>query len=146
MPGPRGVPRADILALLREGHTNKYIGRTLHVSPHRVGRIRREEGLPPADRWQGLTIEQKWITFARPVARGHVRWTGAMRGCTPNLVHRRLNHSARRVAFVMGHGRDPVGRVLPGCGAVWCIAPEHATDEVVRRADAIYSRIFGTAA
>ena len=145
-PGPRGVPRADILALIREGHTNKYIARTLGACRHRIGRIRAEEGLPAAARRQGLTVEQKWATYAKPAARGHMRWTGAMRGCTPNLVHQHVNYSARRIAFQIGHGREPLGRVLPGCGAPWCIAPDHATDEPMRRADAKYQAIFGSAA
>lgn len=144
MPGPRGVPRTDILALIQEGHSDRYIGRALHTNPKRAGRIRREEGIPHAERKQTLTLEQKWATYAKPVARGHMRWTGAVRGCTPNLVHQHRNYSARRIAFRIGHGREPVGRVLPGCGAPWCIAPNHATDEVVRRADAIYNRIFGS--
>lgn len=145
MPGPQGVPRTDILALLSEGHSNKYIARTLKACRHRIGRIRSQEGLPPAERRQGLTVEQKWATYARPAGRGHMRWAGGIRGCTPNLVHQRVNYSARRLAFRIGNGRDPVGRVLPGCGRPWCVAPEHATDEPMRRADAAYERIFGVA-
>lgn len=144
MPGPRGVPRADILALIQEGHSDRYIGRALHTNPKRAGRIRREEGIPQAERKQGLTLEQKWATHAKPVALGHVQWTGGLRGCTPNLVHQQINYSARRIAFRLGHSREPVGRVLPGCGQPWCIAPDHTTDEVVRRADALYDQIFGS--
>lgn len=141
-----GVPRADILRLLGEGHSNKYVGRMLHASPRRIGQIRREEGLPPTERAQALTVEQKWASRVQPVEDGHVRWTGALRGSTPNLVSRNRHYSARRVAFRIGHGREPVGRVVPGCGVSWCVAPEHATDAVVRRADAAYRRIFGDTA
>lgn len=146
MPGPAGVPRADIIALLQEGHSDRYIGRTLHTNPKRAGRLRAELGLPKSERKQGLALEQKWATWTRPDSYGHVRWTGAFRGVTPNLVHRQRNYSARRVAFQLGYGRLPVGRVLPGCGQSWCVAPEHATDEPMRRSDAMYGQIFGAAA
>lgn len=138
--------RADIIALLQEGRSDKYIARTLHVSPARPRQIRTELGLPKTMQPTGLTLEQKWRTHARPVTGGHMQWKGGVRGCTPNLVHRTRNYSARRVAFLIGHGRDPVGRVLPGCGQPWCVAPAHATDEQLRRADHLYGRIFGRAA
>lgn len=137
--------RADIIALLQEGHSDKYIGRTLRADPARARQIRAELGLPKTARPVGLTLEQKWATHARPVTGGHMRWTGGIRGCTPNLVHRNRNYSARRIAFELAQGRPPVGRVLPGCGHVWCVAPEHATDASIRRADALFSTIFGAA-
>jgi hypothetical protein len=146
MPGPQGVPRADIIALLQEGHANNYIGRTLRTSPQRVGRIRAELGLPVYRPGSGLTLEQKWAAFARPAHGGHMQWFGGMRCGTANLVYQGSNYSARRVAFQIGHGREPVGRVLPSCGHDWCVAPEHATDGPMRRADAVYPAIFGSAA
>lgn len=146
MPGPLGVPRADIIALLQEGHSNRYIGNVLHTNPKRVGRIREELGLPQYEAPATITLEQKWATLAKPVPGGHQRWTGALRGGMPNLVFQQRNHSARRVGFQIGHGRQPVGRVLPGCVYSWCVAPEHATDEQIRRADRAYEAIFGSTA
>jgi hypothetical protein len=146
MPGPAGVPRADIIALLQEGRPNKYIARTLGTSRIRVARLRTELDVPPYKPTLGLTLEQKWQTHARTVPGGHTRWTGGTRGCTANLIHAGRNYSARRIGFELGHGRPPVGRVLPGCGFQWCIAPEHATDTVIRRADSLYGQIFGRAA
>lgn len=146
MPGPSGVPRADIVALLQEGHSDRYIGRALHTNPKRAGRIRAELGLPKSERKQGLALEQKWATWTRTVSGGHVRWTGAVRGITPNLVHRQRNYSARRIAFQIEYGRQPVGRVLPGCEYTWCVAPGHVTDGPMRRADAVYAVLFGRAA
>lgn len=146
MAGPRGVPRSEIITLLQEGRSNRYIAHTLGTRRTRVARLRAELDLPPAKPAPGLTLEQKWRTHARPVIGDHMRWTGGVRGCTPNLVHGARNHSARRVAFELGHGRDPVGRVLPGCGQPWCVAPEHATDASMRRADALFGSIFGRAA
>ena len=146
MPGPAGAPRADIIALLAEGHSDREIGRRLHTNPKRVGQIRAELELPQYQPGPGLTLEQKWATRTRTVAGGHMQWKGSLRGGMPNLVYRQRNHSARRVAFEIGHKREPVGRVLPSCGQSWCIAPEHATDEPMRRADAAYQAIFGSAA
>lgn len=141
MSGPSGVPRADILALIAEGHSDRYIGRTLHTNPKRVGQIRRELDLPQYEPTR-LTLEQQWAVRIRPLANGHTQWRGALRAGTPNLVHDGHNHSARRVGFVIAHGRQPVGRVLPGCGMSWCVAGAHATDAQIRRADHLYTAIF----
>lgn len=146
MPGPHGVPRADIIALLAEGHSDREIGRRLHTNPKRVGRIRRELELPDYQATPALTLEEKWTTRTNLLAHGHMRWTGGLRGGMPSLTYRRYNYSARRIAFRLGHGREPVGRVLPGCGHTWCIAPEHTTDGPMRRADSVYARLFGAAA
>jgi hypothetical protein len=146
MPGPRGVSRLAIIRLLQEGHSNREIARRLGGKRERIARIRAELGMPRYQQGSRLTLEQAWVRHARPVAGGHMRWTGGVRGCTPNLVHGKRNHSARRIAFRLGHGREPVGRVLPGCGHTWCVAPEHATDTVVRRADHAFDAIFGRAA
>jgi hypothetical protein len=146
MSGPVGVPRADIIALLSEGHSDRYIARTLGTYPKRVSTIRTELDLPHYQPTPGATLEQKWAARAEPATGGHMRWAGALRGGMPNLMWKQRNYSARRVAFVIGHGREPVGRVRPGCGQAWCIAPEHATDEPMRRADALFGRIFGSTA
>ncbi|NUO43693.1 MAG: response regulator transcription factor [Streptomyces sp.] len=146
MPGPQGVPRADIVKLLAEGHSNREIGRRLHTNPKRVGQIRTELQLPQYEPSPSLTLEQKWTTRTRTVPGGHMQWKGTLRGGMPNLVYLQRNHSARRIAFEIGHQREPVGRVLPGCGQAWCVAPEHATDEPMRRADAKFAAIFGRAA
>lgn len=146
MPGPRGASRTDIIALLQEGHSNREIGRRLHTNPLRVGRIRDELELPQYEPQPALTLEQKWATRTKPVAGGHMQWTGSLRGGMPNLVYLQRNYSARRVAFEIGHDRQPVGRVLTSCDYSWCIAPGHATDEPMRRADAKYTAIFGRAA
>lgn len=146
MSGPRGASRADIIALLTNGHSNRDIGRRLHTNPLRVGRIRAELQLPQYKAEPALTLEQRWAVHTRLVADGHMQWKGPLRGGMPNLVYLQRNHSARRVAFQIGHQRQPVGRVLPGCEHAWCVAPEHATDEPMRRADAKYTAIFGRAA
>jgi hypothetical protein len=42
--------RADIAALIREGHTNASIAHRLHCAPSTVARAREALRLPPADR------------------------------------------------------------------------------------------------
>lgn len=144
MPGPQGVPRADILRLLAEGHSDRAIGRLLHTNPKRVGRIRAEHGLPPRQQPTGLTLEQKWATFTRPTPDGHLAWTGYLReGTCPVLKHRGEDYTARKVAFRIAHGRDPEGRVLAGCGWQPCVDPDHMEDARLR---SLYASILGDAA
>ncbi|MEU7399966.1 hypothetical protein [Streptomyces sp. NPDC044948] len=146
MPGAHGVPRADIIPLLHKGLSDRAIGRTLHTNPKRVGRIRADLGLPQYETPPSTPLEDLWKRRTRAVAGGHMRWTGALRSGMPNLVHQQRNVSARRVAFQIGHGREPVGRVLPDCGHSWCVAPEHTTDQPMRHSDVLYQQIFGSAA
>jgi hypothetical protein len=146
MPGPVGVPRADIIALLGEGHSDREIGRRLHTNPKRVQRIRAEFQLPRIKRPATVTVEQKWRTLTTSATGDHLAWTGHLRGATPMFMHHGHNYSARRVAFRIATGCEPVGRVKAGCGWPPCVAPEHATDEPMRRADALYGRIFGSTA
>jgi hypothetical protein len=49
--------RADIAALLREGHTNTSIAHRLNCDPSTVARTRQALRLPPADRLQRLYAE-----------------------------------------------------------------------------------------
>jgi hypothetical protein len=144
-PGPVGVSRADIIALIREGHSDREIGRLLHTNPKRAGRIRRELDAPKAARGTTITRDQAWNTHAKPVDGGHMQWTGAIREKTcPVMKHAGINYSARRIAFEIGHGRTPVGRVLPGCDYPGCIAPACTTDQPMRaRLNQQYAAIFG---
>ncbi|MFE0819128.1 hypothetical protein [Streptomyces sp. NPDC058847] len=146
MPGPKGVPDADIIALLHKGHSNREIGRILHTNPQRASRLRAQLGLPEYQPPAATPIEERWASRVKTVAGGHMRWTGSLRGGMPHLVWKQRSYSARRLAFQIGHGREPVGRVMPGCGKTWCVAPEHTTDQSMRHADALYTRIFGSAA
>ena len=148
MPGPHGVPRADIIALLREGHSDREIGRRLRTNPKRVGRIRAELDLPQYQPTQVLTLEQAWSAQTRPLDGGHMAWTGYHReGTCPVLKHRGVDYTARQVAFVIAHGRQPVGRVLAGCGWRECVAPDHVEDQPMRaRLRHQVAAIFGRAA
>jgi hypothetical protein len=144
MPGPHGVPRAEIIALLQEGHSDRYIGRALRTNPKRVGRIRTELDIPRPAPSPTLTLEQTWATFTKPTGDGHLKWTGYHReGTCPVLKYRGEDYTARRLAFHIANDREPEGRVLAGCGWRECVAPDHMEDARMR---AQYNAIFGEAA
>ncbi|MFF5404566.1 hypothetical protein ACFY8K_17005 [Streptomyces misionensis] len=147
MPAPKGCPRADIVALLREGQSDKYIGRTLHTSPMRVARIRAELQLPRYEH-TAAPIAEVWAARTRPVDGGHLAWTGFWReGNCPVIKHSGEEYSARRVAFRMANGREPQGRVKAGCGWALCVRPEHVEDQPMRdQLRTQYTAIFGAAA
>lgn len=142
MPGPQGASRTDIIALLQEGHSDRYIGRTLNTATRRVRKIRAELGLPRTFRPATLTVEQKWRTFTRPADGGHLEWTGPRHDGTPVLKSSGQDYSARRIAFQLAHEREPVGRLKAGCDWPPCVAPEHVEDQVMRHQ---YQVIFGRA-
>lgn len=143
MPGPQGVSRAAIIALLAEGHSNNQIGRILRTNPKRAARIRTEEGLPAASRRTTIAVEQRWQALTLPAASGHLGWAGHRRGGqTPMFMHYGHNYSARRVAFLIANGREPQGRVLAGCDWPPCVAPAHMEDARMR---ALYAAVLGAA-
>jgi hypothetical protein len=128
--------RADIIAMLRDGHSNSRIVRELHVDKQRVRRIRHELGLPafvPVE--QTRTIEEKWALFTRPVDGCHMQWTGT-RGTasgTPVLSYKEQVYTAASIAFRIRTGREPQGYAIPDCGRKHCVAPDHVNDEAGRR-------------
>lgn len=142
---PVGAPRADVLRLLGEGHSDIYISRVLRTGNKRVARIRREHGLPAAyARFRSpLTVEQAWATFTKPTEDGHLLWVGPLRAGVPSFQHHRKARSARRIAFGMAHSRPPVGRVKSGCDEPLCVAPAHVEDQQIRD---LFKAVLGGAA
>lgn len=137
MPTPPNATRADIIAMLRDGHSNSRIMRELRVDKARVRRIRDELGLPafvPAE--QTRTIEDKWRLFARLVDGGHMEWTGERVGPagSPTMRYKDSSYSPAAIAFEMRHGRPPQGYAIADCGRKRCIAPDHVDDEAGRLA------------
>ncbi|PNG19739.1 hypothetical protein [Streptomyces cahuitamycinicus] len=136
-PRPANASRADIIAMLQEGHSNSRIAGELRVDKHRVRRIREELGLPayvPIE--QTRTIEEKWKLYARPVDGGHIEWTGERVGAagTPVMRYKDGTYSPAAIAFEMQHGRPPQGYAIADCGHKRCIAPDHVDDEAGRQA------------
>lgn len=134
---PPNATRAEIIAMLRDGHSNRRIVRELRVDVARVRRIRQELDLPtfvPTE--QTRTVEDKWRLFARPVDGGHMEWTGERIGPSksPTMRYKDGSYSPAAIAFEMRHGRPPQGYAIADCGRERCIAPDHVDDEAGRLA------------
>ncbi|KUN02771.1 hypothetical protein AQI95_24835 [Streptomyces yokosukanensis] len=146
MPPRPNAPRAEVIALLQEGHSDKYIGRTLRTSPMRVARIRSELQLPRFE-WTPTPLAHAWTARTTPTAEGHLAWIGYWReGVHPVIKNQGAEYSARRVAFLLAHNREPEGHVMAGCGWPPCVKPEHVEDQPMREAIRTqYDAIFGAA-
>lgn len=139
--------RADAVAMLREGHSQIHVMRTLRVSHSTVKAAREYLGLP-APGMGRRRIEPLADAFAartEPVDGGHMRWTGYR---TSNGVAKLGNGfrvlTARQAAFILRYDREPVGRVMPGCDMAGCVAPDHVVDKPMReRNAAAFAAIFG---
>ncbi|MFJ1695731.1 hypothetical protein ACIOHC_11355 [Streptomyces sp. NPDC088252] len=142
--------RSDVADMLRAGHSDREIARRLHVDDKAVAAARKVLGLPrhktgikaassPQDLFRQRT---------RPVDGGHLEWTGyRTNDGTPFFRWDRCGFTAGRVAFVMQHGRAPVGHVRPGCSYPGCVAPGHMEDQPMRdQLKKQLAGIFGCAA
>ena len=143
-PQPNGS-RTQIAEMLGQGMSDRAIGRLLGTSPKRVARIRAELELPKSARALP-PFADAWTAYAKPEEDGHTRWVGPFRSGTPVFNHGGAKYTARQAGFLLTHGRQPVGRVLPGCGMPWCVAGAHAVDTQMRRADHLFTAIFERAA
>ncbi|MFJ3597934.1 helix-turn-helix domain-containing protein [Streptomyces sp. NPDC090126] len=140
--------RADIVALIRDGRSDRAIARELGISRRTAGTVRRTVGAPPAKTVYTLTPEQMWHTFARPTyTGGHMDWTGPTNHAgTPVIKRQHVTYSARGMAFRRRYGRDPVGYVRATCDRPGCVAEEHVADAPMRaELNAQYNAIFGGA-
>lgn len=135
-PARPNATRNDIIAMLRDGHSNNRIMRELRCDKQRVIRIRAELGLPTFIRpEQTRTLEEKWALFTQPIDGGHLEWTGT-RGTasdTPVLSYKEQLYTAASIAFTIKYGRKPDGYVKAECGLKHCVAPEHVEDEAGRQ-------------
>ncbi|TFI30102.1 helix-turn-helix domain-containing protein [Streptomyces sp. 4R-3d] len=133
------MSRAAIAELLKAGHTAKAIARQLHVHTRTITAVRKTLDLPPTR--SGPKPSDPEALFWRrtqPTDDGHLLWPGAsrqLRGGDNKL-------SVYRVAFRIGHGREPVGNVMTGCGRPRCVLPAHVEDRPMRQQ---YKAIFGEA-
>lgn len=142
--------REDIALMLRAGHTQVHIARTLRVAPLTVQRAREALGLPapkPGPR-SPASFDEVFRAYAVPAEDGHVRWTGTVSSSNvPAAWMSNKFRSAYRIAFELHHGREPDGRVRAECGMPICVAGAHLTDrrlrEANRRADNAFALIFG---
>lgn len=78
------------------------------------------------------TPQSAFDAGARPIEGGHVEWqTNAQ---NPAVSVGGQSVLVNRLAFELGHGREPDGQVLRTCGHARCIAWEHLTDKTIREA------------
>ena len=140
--------RADIAELLREGVPQIQICRRLHCSPLTVQRTREALGIPspgPGRRASApKDLAEALRAHSTPGEDGHVMWTGWTNSDgTPLVCAQNQQPSAYRVAFVVHHGREPVGRVTPGCRVQGCVRGDHMADQPIREANKRADRAFG---
>jgi hypothetical protein len=127
--------RTDVADMLRAGHSDREIARRLHVDGKAVAALRKVLGLPrhKAGIKAASSPQDLFRQRTRPVDGGHLEWTGYRTSDgTPFFRWLKRGYTAGRVAFVMQHGRAPVGRVQPGCGYSGCVAPAHVEDQPMR--------------
>lgn len=144
--------RADIAELLHAGYSNAAIARQLNVCAQTtVAPARTALGLPKVKSGYkpAATVEDLFWRRVKPTDDGHMEWGGYRTGDgVPGLRHGGRFHTAYRVSFRIGNGREPEGNAKPGCGRNGCVAPACQTDRVsrakARELDRIYDAIFGT--
>lgn len=126
--------RNAIVELLHAGHSDKAIARQLHVRRQTVAALRDQHGLPrhkPGYTAAGSPEELFWRRV-QPTDDGHLLWPGYDPASAPAVRHGGRRHSAHRIAFRLAHDREPVGRVMTGCGTAGCVHPRHVEDQAMR--------------
>ncbi|MFE5871602.1 WhiB family transcriptional regulator [Streptomyces roseifaciens] len=94
----------------------------------RRGRPRVPDGMSPL-------LQQLFYDRTTEILGGHLHWNGPLAdGRRPQLRHENRNWSVYRIAFRIGHGREPQGSVTSRCGYDRCVAPQHMEDRVIRSA------------
>jgi hypothetical protein len=90
-----------------------------------------------------LSLAEAWAARTRATADGHLIWTGASntRGMLI-LEFEGRTQSARRLAFRLRTGKQPVGKVRSTCDQPACVAPRHVEDAEGRaRLDALVAAL-----
>lgn len=134
--------RSDVAALLRAGHTSSAVAAQVGLHPATVRQARKALGITPGRPGPRppATLEEFFLARVEELPDGHMRWLPA----DPELRFQQRNYSARRAAFRIRTGRDPIGRVLTSCNMPQCVAPAHVADRVERDRDAaVYAAVFG---
>lgn len=134
--------RADVAELLRAGLPDRVIARQLHVHGRTVRAARRALHLPthrpgPVG---AATHEELFHLRTKPTGDGHLLWTNSTDVLRIGSDGPRT--TARRVAFRIKYGREPVGHVRSGCGHPRCVHPDHVEDQAMRNQ---FTAIFGAA-
>ncbi|WP_060887629.1 hypothetical protein [Streptomyces caniscabiei] len=134
--------RPDVRELLTAGYGDRTIARRLNVSIGSVERAREALALPagrPGPKATGSPEDLFWRR-AEPTDDGHLLWPTYTPRNGSVIKHNNIRWSVHRIAFRIGHGRAPQGRVSTGCDRPGCVHPRHVEDEQMRNQ---YAAIFG---
>jgi len=126
---------AAIAEMLRDGATYAQIRAALGPSAtyNVIAAVRREHTIPVVTLGhppRGMATA--YAAGVEATGDGHARWAGPWSGRGPEACFGGRRESARRVAFRLEHGREPVGHVKAGCGQPWCVARGHVEDRPMR--------------
>ena len=139
--------RKDIADMLRDGHSDSDTAKALDIDVKAVAAARRILGIPrhKPGRTAASSPQELFRERTRPVDGGHLEWTGyRTNDGTPFFRWKKQGFTAGRVAFVMQHGRAPVGRVRAGCDYEGCVAPGCVEDQPMRdQLTSTFNAIFG---
>lgn len=127
--------RTDIVNMLRKGHSDAAIVRTLHVDTKTVAAARRTLQLPQhkPGRDPALSPQVLFDQRVRPVDGGHLDWTGYRNAAGLAAFRWAMRtYTASRFAFEAHYGRPPIGKVIPGCGHNGCVKGSHLEDQPMR--------------
>lgn len=108
------------------GVTDSQVAAAVGLSSHTIGKIRRELGIPV--HIVAKTPEETYAERTETVDGGHVRWTATSQQATLNG----RTYTPARLAFLLGHGREPEGWVYVSCDRPGCVALTHLTDRLMR--------------
>jgi hypothetical protein len=75
-------------------------------------------------------LAEAFLRRTSRTAEGHLVWHG-----TVHIKFGGVQYTALQAAFIIGHGREPQGRVLRTCG-VDCFLSDHLTDKHIRDSEA----------
>lgn len=115
--------------LLRKGLSNSEIAKECGLSVTTVRRIRQGLGIAQlnASGYDHASPAEAFAARTTPAGDGHLDWIGSY-----YFKIRGVKHTARKVGFRQGHGRDPVGQVHTVCSRDGCVAPAHLADQTMR--------------
>ncbi|MEU6340205.1 WhiB family transcriptional regulator [Streptomyces sp. NPDC046977] len=127
--------REDAAKCMAEGLTDHAIGLRLRMDPKTVKKWRAQMGVPQpqkSERPAGASVQEALDFHAVHEDAGHIGWSGTVRNGHPIVKLRGQWLLASRVAFELGHGRQPVGNVKASCGRPRCLESTHLTDRRMR--------------
>ncbi|MFM9576804.1 hypothetical protein ACKI1I_03755 [Streptomyces turgidiscabies] len=90
-----------------------------------------------ATRGRGVSVDLAlaFLKRTRETENGHREWIGRPAKGGGRFQHKGTAYTAFQVAFMLWHGRAPVGNVRPSCDVPTCCSPAHVDDQETRQRD-----------